>query len=106
MLADAVVIVGGVSARLVAEKLKGPPAAPRVIFCSATVGVVVLSVLVSTQLICAPAKTFAAGMVTTLLANEPKLAGLPVIDELASVQLTEVAVKLAAGVSVMVTFVL
>lgn len=57
-------------------------------------------------MICAAAKIFAAGIVSTLPASVPKLAGLPVTAELASVQLAAVAAKFVAGVSVMVTAVL
>lgn len=67
---------------------------------------VVLTALVIEQLIFAAASTLTAGMVNTLPASEPKLAGLPVVAELASVQVAAVAVKLAAGVSVIVTAVL
>ena len=62
--------------------------------------------MVMVQLICAAAKTLTAGMVNTLPANVPKLAGFPVTAELASVQDTAVALKFAAGVSVIVTAVL
>ena len=65
-----------------------------------------LTALVRVQLIFAAARTLAAGMVITLPANVPKLAGLPVMAALASVQVTAVAVKLVAGVSVIVTAVL
>ena len=101
------VIAAGVEDKLVALKVNGPPAAPSVVFCSATVAVLaVLTVLVKMQLICAAAKTLAAGMVSTLPASVPKLAGFPVTAELASVQVAAVAEKLAAGVSVTVTAVL
>lgn len=65
-----------------------------------------LTVLVIVQVICAAAKTLAAGIVNTLPASEPKLAGFPVIAELASVHVAAVALKFAAGVSVIVTAVL
>ena len=45
-------------------------------------------------------------MVSTLPASEPKLAGLPVVAVLASVQVAAVAENLVAGVSVIVTAVL
>ena len=92
---------------MVAENVKGPPAAPVVIFCKAIVAEVgVLTVLVNVQVICAAAKTLAAGTVKTLPARVPKLAGLPVTAAFASVQLAADAVKFAAGVSVTVTAVL
>ena len=53
--------------------------------------------------ICAAAATLAAGMVSTLPARFPKVAGLLVTAEFASVQLAVVAVKPGARVSVMVT---
>lgn len=62
--------------------------------------------LVRVQVICAAATMLAAGMVITLPAKVPKLAGFPVIAALASVQVTADAVKFVAGVSVMVTAVL
>jgi hypothetical protein len=102
-----VVMGAGVRVRLVATNVNGPPAAPMVIFCTATVAVVaVFTVLESVQRICAAATIFAAGMVTTLPAKVPKLAGFPVTAEFVSVQLTEVAVNLVPGFSVMVTAVL
>lgn len=98
---------GGVSARLVAVNVKGPPAEPNVVFCNAIVAAVgVLTVLVMVQVIFAAAKTLAAGMVSTLPTSPPKLAGLPVIAELASVQVAAVAVKFAVAASVIVTAVL
>ena len=66
----------------------------------------VLTALVRVQVICAAARILAAGMVSTLPASEPKLAGLPVTAALASVHVTADAMKLAAGVSVIVTAVL
>lgn len=45
-------------------------------------------------------------MVKTLPVSEPKLAGFPVMAEFASVQVAAVALKLVAGVSVIVTAVL
>lgn len=62
--------------------------------------------LVRVQVICAAATMLAAGIVITLPAKVPKLAGFPVIAALASVQVTADAVKFVAGVSVMVTAVL
>lgn len=55
------------------------------------------------QLICAAGKTLAAGTVNTLPARLPKLAGLPVKLEFTSVQLADVAVKLAFAASVICT---
>ena len=68
--------------------------------------VAVLTAFVMVHLICAAASTLAAGIVKTLPASAPKLAGFPVIAELASLQDAAVAVKLVAGVSVIVTAVL
>ena len=107
MLTVAVVIAAGADAKLVALKVNAPPAAPVVVFWMATVAVpAVLTVLVKVQLICAAANTLAAGMVSTLPASVPKLAGFPVMAELASVQLAADAEKFVAGVSVIVTAVL
>ena len=100
-------MAAGVDARFVAANVKGPPAEPRVIFCTATVAAVaVFTVFVMVHLICAAATIFAAGMVSTLPASVPKLAGLPVTAALESVQLAAVAVKFVARVSVIVTAVL
>jgi hypothetical protein len=105
--AELVEIAGIAKLRLVAVKVKGPPAEPSVVFWMATVAAFgVLTVLVKVQVIWAAATTLAAGMVSTLPTNAPKLAGLLVMAEFASVQLAVVAVKLAAGVSVKVTAVL
>ena len=99
-----VVMAAGVDARFVEVNVNGPPAEPSVIFWTAIVAATaVLTVLVSVQEICAAATTFAAGMVITLPASVPKLAGLPVTAALASVQITALAVKFVAGVSVIVT---
>lgn len=99
-----VVMGAGAKVRLVATNVNGPPAAPMVIFLTATVAAVaVFTVLVRVQRICAAATTFAAGMVTTLPAKVPKLAGFPVTAEFASVQLTDVAVNFVPGFSVIVT---
>ena len=103
----AVVMAGGVEFKLVYVNVKWPPAAPNVIFSTATVAAVaVLNVLVKVQVICAAANTLAAGMVSTLPARLPKLPGLPVTAELASVHVALDAVKLVASVSVTVTAVL
>jgi hypothetical protein len=102
-----VVILAGAEARFVAVKLNGPPAEPKVVFCTATVAAVaVFTEFVMVQLIFAAATTLAAGMVSTLPTRAPKLAGLPVIAALVSVQVAAVAVKFVAGVSVIVTAVL
>lgn len=107
MPAVAVEIAAGAEARLVDVKVKGPPADPSVVFCTATVAAVaVLTELVMVQVILAAATTLIAGTVNTLPASVPKLAGLPVMAALASVQLAAVAVKFVAGVSVIVTAVL
>lgn len=102
----AVVIAAGLDARFVDVKVNGPPAAPKVIFCTATVAAFGLMALVMVQFIFAAATTLARGMVRIFPAREPKLAGLPVIAALASVHVAAVALKLVAGVSVMVTAVL
>jgi hypothetical protein len=98
---DIVEIDGGVERRFVEVKVNAPPAAPKVIFCTATVGAFTL--LVSVHVICAAARMLAAGMVTTFPASVPNVAGLPVTVAFASVQLTDEATKPAAGVSVIVT---
>ena len=103
----AVVMAAGTEAKLVALNVNGPPAAPNVIFCTATVAAdAVLNVFVKVQVICAAANTLAAGMVSTLPAKVPNDPTLPVTAELASVQVALDAVKLVAGVSVTVTAVL
>lgn len=66
----------------------------------------VLTVLVRVQVICAAATMLTAGMVITLPAKVPKLAGFPVMAAFESVQVTAEAVKFVAGVSVIVTAVL
>ena len=104
MPAVAVVMDAGIEARFVTAKANGPPAEPKVIFWTATVAATaVLTVLVRVQAICAAATTLTAGIVSTLPASVPKLAGLPVTAALASVQVAAVAVKFVAGVSVSVT---
>ena len=62
--------------------------------------------LVKVQVISAPARILVAGIVNTLPANEPKLAGFPVEPLLASVQVALLNAKPDAGVSVIVTSVL
>lgn len=101
------VMAGGDDERFVAANVNGPPADPRVVFCMATVAAAaVLIVLVRMQLIFAAASTLVAGIVMTLPESDPKLAGFPVTAALASLHVALVAVKFAAGVSVMVTAVL
>ena len=56
----------------------------------ATVGAI--TALVKVQVICAAGKTLAAGMVMSKPLSVPKLAGLPVTAELASVQVAVVNV--------------
>ena len=99
-----VVILAGVEARFATAKVKGPPGAPVVVFCTFTVAGT--AALVMVQLSCAAGKTLAAGTVSTLPARLPKLAGLRVKLELASLQVAEVAVKLALAPSVICTCVL
>ena len=99
-----VVMLAGAEARFATAKVKGPPGAPVVVFRTATVAGI--AVLVMMQLICAAGSTLAAGTVSTLPARLPKLAGLPVKPELASLQVAEVAVKLALAPSVICTCVL
>ena len=62
------------------------------------------AVLVIVQLIWALGKTLAAGTVNTPAARLPKLAGLPVKPEFASVQVADVAVKLELAASVICTW--
>jgi len=94
----AVVIAAGVVPRFVTAKVKGPPMPPVVIFFTATVAG--LAAFVKAQVIWLADKTLAAGMVSMLPVNEPKLAGLPVTLALASLQVADVAVKLPLAVSV------
>ena len=94
----AVVIAAGVVPRFVTAKVNGPPMPPVVIFCTATVAG--LAALVKAQVIWLADKTLAAGMVSTLPLNEPKLAGLPVLPALASLHVADVGVKLPLAVSV------
>lgn len=102
--AAVVVILEGVPCRFVAVKVKGPPANPVVIFWIATDGIAGFTVLVMVQVICAFNFTFAAGIVTNVPANAPKLpGGLPEFTALASVQLAAVNVKLVTAGSFIVT---
>ena len=96
--AAVVVIFAGAEARFATEKVNGPPGAPVVVLRMATVAT--LAVLVMVQLICAASTTLAAGTVRTLPVRLPKLAGLPVKLALASLQVADVAVKLALAPSV------
>ena len=93
-----------VPVRLVAVKVKGPLAAPVVIFWMATVGMAGLTMLVNVQVICAFARMLVAGTVNTLPASVPKVVpGLPEAAEFESRHEAEFMEKLAASVSVMVT---
>ena len=90
--------------RLVAEKVNGPLAAPVVIFCTATVGIAGLAILLNVQVIWALARTLAAGTVKTVPANTPKVpTGFPDAAALASVHEAELIEKFAANASVIVT---
>ena len=88
--AAVVVIEAGTVAKLLAAKVNGPPKPPVVIFCTATVAAI--AALVKVQVIFAAGKTLAAGMVRACPLNVPKLAGFPVIEALASVQVAVVIV--------------
>ena len=77
-------IEAGAAARLLTAKLNGPPKPPVVSFCTETVAD--FAALVKVQVILAAGKMFAAGMVSTAPLKVPKLAGLPVIAALASMQ--------------------
>ena len=67
----------------------------------ATVGV--LAAFVNVQIILANGFRLTAGIVTTLPAKLPKLAGLPVVPEFVSVQVALVMLKLLLAASVSVT---
>ena len=99
--AATVVILPGFEAMLVAVKVNGPPKEPVVIFCSASVGG--LGALVKVQTILAKSFRLTAGTVMVLPASVPKLAGLPVVPELVSVQMPLDRLKLVLAVSVNVT---
>lgn len=101
VFAAIVVMAAGPEAKLVAEKANGPPNEPTVVFCS--VNVAGLGVLVKVQTIVANGFKLAVGMVMTLPASVPKLAGLPVVPELVSVQLPLAMLKLLLAASVNVT---
>jgi hypothetical protein len=100
-LAAVVVMAAGVAARLVTENVKGPPKALTVVFCSASVGG--LGAFVKVQTILAKGTRFAVGMVMTLPAKLPKLAGFPEVAELVSVQVPLDKLKLVLAASVNVT---
>ena len=94
----AVVMAAGVVARLVTANVNGPPMPPVVIFCTATVAG--FAAFVKAQVIWLADRTLVAGIVSTLPLKLPKLAGLPVLLALASLQVADVAVKLPLAVSV------
>lgn len=96
-----VVILPGFEAMLVAVKVNGPPKEPVVIFCNASVGG--LGALVKVQTILAKSFRLMAGTVMVLPASVPKLAGLPVVPELVSVQMPLDRLKLVLAASVNVT---
>jgi hypothetical protein len=93
-----VVMAAGAADKFATEKLNGPPATFVVVFRTETVAG--FAVLVMVQVIWAAGKTLAAGTVSTAPARPPKLAGLPVKPEFASVHVADVAVKLDVTVSV------
>ena len=80
-----VVILGGVLARLMDEKLKAPPTLAVVIFCTFTVGILLL---VRTQVMSAPPFTLAAATVRVEPESVPNIPVLPVAALCASVQET------------------
>lgn len=94
-------MLAGFDARFVAVKLKGPPTEPDVIFCN--VSVAGLGALVKVQTIFEKSFRLMAGTVIVLPDKMPKLAGLPVVPELVSVQAPVVKLKLALALSVKVT---
>lgn len=99
--AAVVVMAAGVAERPVAAKLNGPPNAPEVIFCTATVGS--FTAFVNVHTILAKGFRIAEGIVRTLPDKVPKLAGLPVVPAFVSVQVAADTLKLALAVSVTVT---
>lgn len=101
MAAATVVMFVGFEARLVAVNVNGPPNEPDVIFCNATVGG--LGAFVKVHTIFEKSFKLVAGTVIMLPAKVPKLAGLPVVPELVSVQAPVAKVKLALAASVRVT---
>lgn len=99
-----VVMLAGAPAKLVAEKLNGPPATTVVIFCMATKGMAGFTMLVNVQVIWALARILVAGIVRTVPASVPNVpTGLPDAAALPSEQLAEVIEKFVATVSVIVT---
>jgi hypothetical protein len=96
-----VVTLGGFEARFVAVNVNGPPNDPVVIFCK--VNVAGFGVLVNVQTIFAKSFKFIAGTVMVLPAKLPKLAGLPDVPALVSVQVPLLKLKLAFAPSVNVT---
>jgi hypothetical protein len=101
VLADVVVMAGGVEARFVAMNENGPPKAPAVVFCK--VNVAGFGALVKVQMILAKGFKFVAGMVMTLPAKVPKLAGFSVVAEFVSVHVPLDRLKLLLAASVSVT---
>ncbi len=99
--AASVEILGGLEAKLLAVKVKGPPKDPEVIFCR--LNIAGLGALVKVQTILAKGLRLATGTVIVLPAKVPKLAGLPVVPELVSVHAAVVKVKLLLAASVKVT---
>lgn len=94
-----VVMLGGVLARLTDEKLKAPPTLPAVIFCTFSVGVLLL---VRTQVMSAPLLTLVVGTVSVEPESVPNVPVLPVTELCASVQDTADATKVEGAVSVAV----
>lgn len=99
--AAVVVMLAGLDARFVAVKVNGPPNEPDVIFCS--VSVAGFGALVNVQMIFAKSFKLVAGTVMVLPDNVPKLAGLPDVPELVSVQVPLLRLKLVLADSVKVT---
>lgn len=97
-----VVILAGAAARFVCVNVKGPLKPPSVVFCTRSKA----APLVNVQVMSEPALTLIAGMVSTLLASVPKLAGLPVAPALASTHVAEMMPKPVTAGSVKVTAVL
>jgi hypothetical protein len=94
-------MLAGAETRFVALNVNGPPNEPIVIFCNASVGG--FGALPKVQIILAKGFRLITGTVITLPASVPKLAGLPVVPELVSVQLPLDRLKLALAASVRVT---
>lgn len=87
--------------KFVALNVNGPPKAPDVIFCNDSVAG--LGVLVKVHIIFEKSFKLMAGTVMMFPARVPKLAGLPVVPELVSVQVPLDKVKLVLAASVKVT---